>query len=133
MYLYNTGGLSSSLLTIYNGYAPEKGYSDVAPATSHRDPQWRESSHQRPLEIVPVIPMKLLLKSIPKHIAITHLHTDMQGMDFAAIRSAGSMIKRVKSIQTEVHYKTNRIPGYNMLNYTNDFISMMPGNHTWRR
>ena len=44
----------------------------------------------------------MLLDAIPANIDILHLHTDMQGSDFAAIKSAGDALKRVRSLQTEV-------------------------------
>jgi hypothetical protein len=78
---------------------------DVDPRIDKHGDAFNEEKkkQQRSSIIVPVMSLKTLLKSIPPSIEILHLHTDMQGSDFAAVKSAGTAIKRVKSIQTEVH------------------------------
>jgi len=56
-----------------------------------------------PFQFVPVLSLKTILESIPEHITITQLKTDMQGHDFTAIQHAGKSLRRVASIYSEVN------------------------------
>ena len=56
-----------------------------------------------PVQFVPVLTLKDLLDVIPIDIEITFLKTDMQGSDFAALKSAGNSLRRVERIQSEVY------------------------------
>ena len=60
---------------------PEKGYHGQTP--------------------VPVLTLAHLLQAIPPHIRIPRLRTDMQGFDFTGLASAGTLLKRVDSIEME--------------------------------
>lgn len=53
--------------------------------------------------LVPVLTMHLLLSAIPSHIRILFLKTDMQGHDYAALVSAGSLLNRVGKIMCECY------------------------------
>ena len=53
----------------------------------------------------------MLLDAIPDHIQILQLHTDMQGYDFLAIKSAGLSIRRIPKLQTEVHINDHPYQG----------------------
>jgi hypothetical protein len=55
----------------------------------------------------------MLLDSIPPHISIIELHTDMQGYDFIAVMSAGRSILRIPKLQTEVALKKPVYKGVN--------------------
>ena len=53
--------------------------------------------------IVPVITLSSLISAVPNTTQISLLKTDMQGLDFVAIKEAGSTLKqRVRHIMTEV-------------------------------
>jgi hypothetical protein len=118
---YNAGGLSSSLAPLANDREWWKKYTDVDPRkgfSARKNPDFEDAKkvHQHTMSIVPVMPLKMLLNSIPHDIEITELHTDMQGYDFIAIKSAGKSIHRIKKLQTEVHLKAEIYAGVN-----NDF------------
>lgn len=53
-------------------------------------------------DYAPVMTLADILASISPALPITLLATDMQGHDFAAIRSAGEHLKRVQRVQSEV-------------------------------
>jgi hypothetical protein len=55
----------------------------------------------------------MLIDSIPPHISIIELHTDMQGYDFTAVMSAGRSILRIPKLQTEVVLKKPAYKGVN--------------------
>jgi len=110
MHLYNAGGLSSSLSRMKNEGVWFKQYNDVDPRkgfSAKKNPDFEEAkkTYQPPFVIVPVMSLRMLLNSIPSRIEITSMHTDMQGYDFLAVRSAGKTIRRIKSLQTEVTTK----------------------------
>jgi FkbM family methyltransferase len=54
------------------------------------------------VQFVPVLTLKHLLDAIPSEIEVTFLKTDMQGSDYSALKSAGSSLRRVARIQSEV-------------------------------
>jgi hypothetical protein len=85
MRILNTDGVSASL-------------SDA----SH-DSDWNTGNKKGGIEYVTIMPMDMLLKSIPEHIDIVWLKTDMQGFDFEAIKSAGRALLRVSKLSTEVY------------------------------
>lgn len=118
MNLYNIGGLSSSLQQI-----PSKPfYKDYVNIDARKDRKSEEflmerRKRQKKREIVSVMPLSMLINAIPSNIEILHIHTDMQGSDFMAVKSAGSAITRVRSLQTEV-FLSNR-SDYDMTTITN--------------
>jgi hypothetical protein len=73
----------------------------------------RTYGHKGSFQIVPVLPLSMLLDSIPAHLEILDLQTDMQGYDFMAIMSAGRSILRVHRLQTEVSLKNPNYKGVN--------------------
>jgi FkbM family methyltransferase len=66
----------------------------------------------RPLQIVPVLPMRKFLSSIPENVTILSLETDMQGFDYVALKSARASLLHIRRIQSKVScgvtYKINR-------------------------
>jgi hypothetical protein len=118
MNTYNAGGLSSSLSPLANEGAWFKTYTDVDPRKglgAKKNPDFVEAKtkHQGSFQIVPVLPLSMLLDSIPAHLEILDLHTDMQGYDFMAIMSAGRSLLRVHRLQTEVWLKHPVYKGVN--------------------
>ena len=71
------------------------------------------------MQITPVMPLRMLLHAIPANIEVAHLHTDMQGFDFVAIKSTGKSLTRVKSVQVEWYF--NDKTEYNIGNITTHF------------
>jgi FkbM family methyltransferase len=53
--------------------------------------------------IVPVLTLSNLLEAIPTHVEIQLLKTDMQGHDYAALASAGAMLRRVNRIMSQCY------------------------------
>lgn len=53
-------------------------------------------------QIVPVVSLRLVLESIPGHLDVLFLLTDMQSYDLQGLRSAGKLIRRVHWIVSEV-------------------------------
>jgi hypothetical protein len=91
-----------------------KRYTDVDPRKeffAKKNPDFVEanSKFQGSFQIVPALPLSMFLDSIPPHISIIELHTDMQGYDFTAVMSAGKNILRIPNLQTEV---VSKKPGY---------------------
>jgi hypothetical protein len=126
---YNAGGLSSSLSQLSNPGEWWKKYTDVDPRkgfSARKNPEFEEAKkvHQHTMSIVPVMSLKMLLHSIPAHIEITELHTDMQGYDFLAIKSAAKSIHRIKKLQTEVHIKDVPYAGVSN-DYDKDWVPYM--------
>jgi hypothetical protein len=80
----------------------QEGVSSSLAAPSH-DSFWNTGNNRGAVEHVTVMPMDMLLNSIPEHIDIVWLKTDMQGFDFEAIKSAGRDLLRVSKLSTEVH------------------------------
>lgn len=75
-------------------------------------------------QLVPTITLKHLLLAIPKRIHIEFLMTDMQGGDLTGMRSAGSSLRRVSQIFSEVHL--NGINSYSgPSNQLHDFLPFM--------
>lgn len=116
MNLYNAGGLSSSLAKLSDESVWYKRYTDVDPRkgfSGRKNPDFKEAEkvHQPLRQIVPVFSLETLLNSIPKHIQILELHTDMQGFDLTAIKSAGLSIRRIPKLQTEVYMDTSAYQG----------------------
>ncbi|KAJ1428027.1 hypothetical protein B484DRAFT_396999 [Ochromonadaceae sp. CCMP2298] len=118
MNLYNAGGLSSSLAPVANQGEWWKKYTDVNPQLGlgpRKNPEFEKARHiyQPTTNLVPVLPLRMLIDSIPERIEITMLHTDMQGHDFMAVRSAGDSIYRIGVLQTEVWLDANTYKGVN--------------------
>jgi hypothetical protein len=80
----------------------QDGQSTSLAAPSH-DSWWNTGNNRGGVEHVTVMPMDMLLNSIPEHIDIVWLKTDMQGFDLEAIKSAGRKLLRVWKLTTEVH------------------------------
>lgn len=57
------------------------------------------------MKIVPVLPLRDVIQSIPSNVDIDFILTDMQGYDFMAIQSAGDFLaqRNVKRLKTEVY------------------------------
>jgi hypothetical protein len=126
---YNAGGLSSSLSPLTNQGEWWKKYTDVDPRkgfAARKNPDFEEAKnvHQHTMSVVSVMSLKMLLHAIPPHIEITGLHTDMQGYDFLAIKSAAKSIHRVKNLQTEVHIKDKPYQGVSN-DYDTDWVPYM--------
>lgn len=117
--MYNVGGLSSSLLKP-QGAKWWQGYTDMDPRTPRifRSDEYKEAQKKprHTMQIVPVMPMKMLINAISPEIVIEHLHTDMQGYDFVAVKSAGHALTRIRSVQAEVYTGPSE---YEMGNATN--------------
>jgi len=118
MNLYNAGGLSSSLAKLTNEGVWYKKYTDVDPRkgfSAKKNPDFHEAAkvYQPIQQIVPVFSLKALLDAIPKRIHILELHTDMQGYDLTAIKSAERSILRIPRLQTEVNINENAYQGVN--------------------
>lgn len=128
MNVMNVGGLSSSLNGL-KGRPWWKNYVDIDPRVSWKSEEYKKANakpeHQ--IQITPVMPLKMLLHAIPSTINITHLHTDMQGFDFVAIKSAGKALSRVNNVQVECYL--NDITEYDLKNISNscyqDFVPFM--------
>ena len=97
---YNHNGASSSLSVLAVGKA-------VGNATD------------RPRIVVPVVTLAAVLASVPPSVSLEYLMTDMQGHDFRALRSAGSALRRVPYIKTEVWLRRQ----YEYEGAHNDFCS----------
>lgn len=96
----NRDGLSSSL------------------ATPSMSMSWNKGPNRGSIYIVPVVPMRLVLESLPPQVSVWYLKTDMQGYDFDAIVGAGELLrKRVHYIKTEVWF--HNVQTYEGVN--NDF------------
>lgn len=55
--------------------------------------------------IVPVLTLEMLLASIPDHLSIEWVKTDMQGFDLRAAKSASkSTLRRIKKYQAELYW-----------------------------
>jgi hypothetical protein len=67
------------------------------------DSFWNTGENRGGMEYVTIMPMDMLLNSIPEHIDIVWLKTDMQGFDLEAIKSAGRALLRVSKLSTEVY------------------------------
>jgi FkbM family methyltransferase len=83
---YNTNGLSSSLSKPANQTA-----------------NFVKTNLAERSSIVPVLTLLALLEAIPSNIHIEFLKTDLQGHDYAALLSAGSMLRRVSRIMSECY------------------------------
>lgn len=86
--------------------------STLAPTLADPNAEWALPSNlgdRPPSAFVPVHPMSLILDSIPENLQIDFLKTDMQGYDFAAIKSAGRKLQRVRRIISEC---TNKFSYY---------------------
>ena len=118
MNLYNAGGLSSSLAKLNNEGVWYKKYTDVDPRkgfSARKNPDFQEANkiYQPVRQIVPVYSLKTLLDAIPQRIQILELHTDMQGFDLIAVKSAERSIRRIPKLQTEVNINENAYQGVN--------------------
>ena len=88
MRMYNTDGVSSSL---------------VKPTTVDYWNNETLSRHDGSLRLTPIITLESLLNSIPRHVQIVAMKTDMQGYDFVALKGAGNaLVERVPYLMTEV-------------------------------
>ena len=90
----NGGGVSSSL---------------ARPSSRNAQKPWSKNTQGD--VYVPVLPLRALLDAIPPHVNITHLVTDMQGFDYAALSDAGRAIRRVPDIVSEVYVGTSTYAG----------------------
>ncbi|KAL1520312.1 hypothetical protein AB1Y20_021903 [Prymnesium parvum] len=86
MGVYNADGGSSSLLKPAMTAEWNVGFEGALP----------------PTKIVPVLSMQSVLEAIPPRLLLWLLKTDMQGKDFSAVASVGSLIRRVPYIMSEV-------------------------------
>lgn len=103
-YSYNEGYISSSLHTIT--YELLNSTEDGA---SPRQDGF--------MSLVPTVTMHSVLNSIPDHVRIPYLKTDMQGADFSALRSVGDLLRRIPWIASEVwHHNSVMYKGFD-----NDF------------
>ena len=86
MSVYNQDALSSSL-------------------SAAEDSTWNKADRvmQTPPVIVPVISMQNVLSSVPPHIDIWLLKTDMQGFDASAIKAGGDMLSRIHYVHAETY------------------------------
>ena len=118
LHLYNIGGKSSSLSELTDKRVWYKKFTNVNPYLKKRDEEYKAARKQfQPvMQIVPVMPLHMLLQAIPLHVEIQLLITDMQGYDFVAIQSAGTSLLRVPYLRTEVHLSDNHA----YVNVTND-------------
>ena len=57
-----------------------------------------------PARFVPLLAMTDFLQSFPSEAKILFLKTDMQGMDYTALSSAGAALRRVDYLMTEVYF-----------------------------
>jgi len=62
---------------------------------------------ERVATMVPTLSMKQLLEAIPDDITIDYMKTDMQGWDLVSLKSAGTVLRRVKTLMCETYQ-----PGY---------------------
>jgi FkbM family methyltransferase len=90
MNVYNKDGASSSL-------APANDKLEWSKSWAHAPKDYQQ------INFVPVIPLSLLLESIPSHIEIVFLKTDMQSYDLRAVKSAEAALKQCHSIYSEVY------------------------------
>lgn len=105
------GQASISMMRSYN----RNGESSSLSTPSQRA-AWNQGANMGGMHIVPVLPMRLVLASLPPHIRVWYLKTDMQGYDFEALVGAGELLReRVHYIQTEVwlHNKQSYLGVYN--------------------
>ena len=90
-----------SVMTMYNDHGLSSSLADV----SYRDARWnsgRDTDGKR--VIVPCVALQDVLAAIPAAVRIWVLKTDMQGLDFRAVQSAGRLIRRVPYLVTEVSH-----------------------------
>ena len=118
LHLYNIGGKSSSLSELTDKRVWYKKFTNVNPYLKKRDEEYKAARKlfQPVMQIVPVMPLQMLLQAIPLHVEILLLITDMQGYDFVAIQSAGTSLRRVPYLRTEVNLGNNNA----YVNVTND-------------
>jgi len=88
MYTYNQNGVSSSLSK-----------------ASTTDQFWNNNKNRGDgkSKLVPSLTLETILQSIPVHIDIPYIKTDMQGYDFAAVRAGRTALleRGIKNIETE--------------------------------
>ena len=66
-------------------------YNNNAESSSLNKPAYTDfwNNGKRRAAIVPVIPFKILIDAIPNNVTIHYVKTDMQGFDYAALKSLG--------------------------------------------
>eukprot|EP00747_Dinoflagellata_sp_TGD_P221803 gnl/TRDRNA2_/TRDRNA2_93579_c0_seq2.p2 gnl/TRDRNA2_/TRDRNA2_93579_c0~~gnl/TRDRNA2_/TRDRNA2_93579_c0_seq2.p2 ORF type:complete len:217 (-),score=32.22 gnl/TRDRNA2_/TRDRNA2_93579_c0_seq2:3-653(-) len=96
-----------------------ESFSKLTPASD------TQSGMGQDFEFVPAMTLADLLESISSEVTIDQLFANMQGHDFAAIRSAGGRIKRVKMISAEVWNGTAATYGGVRNSLQNDWLPYM--------
>ena len=103
----NTGGVAS--MNVYNNNGVSSSLAKPA-----EDAFWNNQKHGKrrkngrkrydgSIKLVPLLTLESLLNSIPQHIQIVAMKTDMQGYDFVAIQGGGqTLLERVPHLMTEV-------------------------------
>jgi hypothetical protein len=76
------------------------GVSSSLAAPAHKA-FWTRSHGVR---VVPVVAFRELLASVPSRIQLLYIRTDMQGYDYATLRSVGSQLRRVPYITAETWF-----------------------------
>ena len=101
-----------SAVSNFSGIGLMGVYNERGLSSSLSKPAWEFSPQTSPPRLVPVLSMRAVLGSIPAHIDIWFLKTDMQGHDFVALSSAADLLRtRVHYIMSEV--AVNNVRAYN--------------------
>ena len=64
----------------------------------------KETGKVAPTRLVPLLAMSTFLQSFPPEAKILFMKTDMQGMDYTALSSAGALVRRIDYLMTEVYF-----------------------------
>jgi len=97
LYVVHAAVAADTSLSTMGVYHANQGSSSLSPAYGSMD-----FAHQvQPSIIVPVLPMRTVIASIPVESEIWLLKTDMQGWDYAALVGAGELLRRVHYIRSE--------------------------------